>query len=203
MDKVACLDCHLQEASKLNVLQAQLTQALGRPPSLDQLSDAAGCFMAGDWSAGGVEYVDYVIKSAPHARRALFLGCEAYIASQARAILGRWGGASVAVANGKRGQRTSGTSKGGSGVIPIDDLILAGAQGLSQAACRYDPSKGRGASSAVAAAGSAGGLRFLTYAHSYIRKHMIAAVKDSVYNQVRNRLSLAAAAYRLSFGCYQ
>ena len=155
-------------------MQAQLTRTLGRPPSEDQLSEAVGK------GEGSAEYVEFVRQSAPQAHRALFLGCEAYIASQARAILGRCGGVPIAGASREPGQK--GMGNGGSGVVQMDDLILAGVEGLMQAAIRYDPSKGRHASSSTA---GSGGLRFLTYAHSYIHKHMMASIKDSVYNQVR------------------
>lgn len=142
-----------------------------------------------------------MLQAAPQAQKQLFFSFKGYVATQARALLG--GGGAQVGSFGEPGQKSRAAAAGAGGrSVKMDDVFLAGVQGLMQAAYRFRAAGSRegedgggggeapsGSSNSISnpgrSYGSGGGSqRLLTYAHSYIRKHMMAAIKDSVYNQV-------------------
>ena len=178
----------MQDARLLRALSAQLSRSLGRPPSMEQL-----CLAACGSPVGDPTYAAFVLQAAPQAQNQLFISFKGYVATQARELLGGGGGAQVG-SYSELGQK----SRAGAGrrAVKMDDVFLAGTQGLMQAAYRYraagsnrniDTGGGGGeapSSSSRSYGKGSGSQRLLTYAHFYIRKHMMAAIKDSVYNQV-------------------
>ena len=124
--------------------------------------------------------MDFLADAAPRAQRELLDACKGFVISQARSFL--------------IGSGSGAGSKSGS----QEDLVLAGLQGVLQAAYRFSTTvnsqlSGESASegtlvgapqTASSAAQGKEGIRFLTYAHAYIRKNIMAAIKESAYNQV-------------------
>ncbi|GAX80824.1 hypothetical protein CEUSTIGMA_g8259.t1 [Chlamydomonas eustigma] len=186
-----------------------------------------------------VDYARFVLATAPKAQQALSKAFKRYIAKQARLLVG----SSVSVQSTSDPlTRPSQSKEGKYGKFTqqMDDLMLAGMEGLMQAVYRFQTSKtevregqslnrggapagqlvvindgrmcnhtgretttwstdvkvrevmqdadasqgNQGTEMAVDPLSSVEGIRLITFAHFYIQKYIIAAIKEASFNQV-------------------
>ncbi len=149
-------------------------------------------------------HASFVLAAAPTAHQQLSNGFRAFVAWQARSLMGA--AASGAASLSAPGARAASAGDASSSRRRMDDVVLAGMQGLIEAAHRFKVATHQGRGDFVAEPGredgtsglissesrlraadpvsNGGQVRFITFANFYIRKMMIAAIKDESWNQL-------------------